>query len=37
MRKNEVDGDDIQELISNITGIPLFRIAESESETPSED
>ena len=30
--KNEVDADDIQELISNITGIPLFRIAQSESE-----
>ena len=30
--KNVVDGDDIQELISNITGIPLFRIAQSESD-----
>ncbi|MDC7124636.1 MAG: ATP-dependent Clp protease ATP-binding subunit [Spirochaetales bacterium] len=30
--KNEVNADDIQELISNITGIPLFRIAQSESE-----
>ena len=30
--KNVVDADDIQELISNVTGIPLFRIAQSESE-----
>jgi ATP-dependent Clp protease ATP-binding subunit ClpC len=30
--KNVVNGDDIQELISNVTGIPLFRIAQSESE-----
>lgn len=30
--KNIVDADDIQELISNVTGIPLFRIAQSESE-----
>ena len=30
--KNEVDSDDIQELVSKITGIPLSRIAQSESE-----
>ncbi|MBT3272455.1 MAG: ATP-dependent Clp protease ATP-binding subunit [Spirochaetales bacterium] len=30
--KNVVNEEDIQEIISNITGIPLARIAESESE-----
>ncbi len=30
--KNEVGADDIQALISNITGIPLFRIVQTESE-----
>jgi ATP-dependent Clp protease ATP-binding subunit ClpC len=30
--KNIVDEDDIQEIVSNITGIPLSRIAEAESD-----
>ena len=32
VEKNIVDEEDIQEIISNITGIPLFRIAQNESE-----